>query len=103
MSAVALAGVVILILFMVKSNSLENRFSKLAVEYYEGEAKTYGSEIVEHLGYYMVKLDDLKNHDVDISKFEEKSCDLIETYAKVTLNKDSKTGYDVDVHLACEK
>lgn len=99
-SILVLAGLIITFV-LLNSNKLEKKLTNLATEYYEGEAKTYGSDVISQLGYYMVKLSDLKNNDKDISLFEEHNCDLTETYAKLTF-KDDKT-YDVEVHLACDK
>ncbi len=83
------------------ATKLERNFTKLAKEYYEGEPKEYASDIIDHLGYFMVSLNDLKGMNVDISDFEAKSCDLTDTYGKFTFKEDDS--YEIEVHLACEK
>ncbi len=101
-SVIALVVLIIIIGYVVHLNNtkLERTFTKLATEYYEGEPKKYSSDIISRLGYFMVSLNDLKNFNKDVSLFEEHSCDLTDTYAKLTFKEDNS--YDVEVHLACE-
>lgn len=102
-SALLLIGLITAIGVMIHLNNtkLERNFSKLATEYYEGEPKQYASDIISRLGYFMVSLNDLKGMNMDISQFEEHSCDLTDTYGKFTFKNDDS--YDIEVHLACEK
>lgn len=100
-SVLAILVIIVCVVIHFNSNTLEKSFSKLATEYYEGEPKTYASDIISQLGYFMVSLNDLKSMNMDISKFEEHSCDLTDTYAKLTFKDDDS--YDVEVHLACQE
>lgn len=102
-SLVVLAGLITTICVIVHLNNtkLDRKLSKLATEYYEGEPKEYASDIISHLGYFMVSLNDLKGMDMDISLFEKYSCDLTDTYAKFTFEKDKS--YKIETHLACQE
>lgn len=98
--ALVLASLIITMI-VLNNNKLENRLTKLATDYFETEVKELNSDKAYYMGYYMVVLDDLKNANRDISKFEEHSCNLTDTYAKLTFKEDKS--YDIEVHLACEK
>lgn len=100
-SLLVLAGLIITIVLFNNNNKLENRLTKLATDYFENNIKEIGSDKAYYMGYYMVVLNDLKSADKDISMFEKKSCDMTDTYAKLTFKEDKS--YDVEVHLNCEK
>lgn len=102
-STVVLVALITIIAFGFnsKENRMEKKLTQLATEFYEGEPKTYASDIITQLGYFMVNLSDMKNMDMDISLFERNSCDMADTYAKLTFKEDKS--YDVEVHLNCEK
>ncbi len=102
-SVIALAALIFIMILVFGNNEakLEKKLSSLASEYYDKEIKEQASGYVNYLGYYVVTINDLKSYGEDISMYEKKSCDMTDTYAKLTFKEDES--YDVEVHLNCEK
>ncbi len=106
-SIVLLASLILLIIFIFKkgeekkTNPLETKFSDVAVKYYKKEIEPYvAKNYSNHLGYYIVNLNDLKQAKEDVSLFIEKNCDVNDTYVKFVYTEG--TDYKTETHLACD-
>lgn len=83
------------------TESLEKQLKDIAVEYYENDFAKNNPNFLKLIGELRIDLDGLKGMEKDISVFEDKNCDMEDTYVTLTYKEDSS--YDTTVHLACDK
>lgn len=108
---IKLAGVLLASLILIsltacsktKKENLEKQLTDIAVDYYENEFSKKNPSFLKLIGEFRIDLDGLKGMGKDISVFEDRNCDMVDTYVTLTYNAEESKSYDTSVHLACDK